>query len=694
MKAKRSRCICNNMAFDLHAAATAASDTRIFGPGLGQNILRHNLDHITLYCGAQASAELSAAAKNAEKNNAAQADFAVEPSKHAEAPTAKYRGALLHSAYDPLREAQALCQGLDAHEFDSVVVCGAGLGYVPQCIMRRYPGIPVVCVEFDAPLFLSVLHAHPYPWSKNDKHNAAVFLAPEDGAPVAEYLREKGLRNPFFLITPLAKKLFDPARVEALSRELRDYKTRAKINDNTLEKFASLWQRNIIHNCMRHAGRIRSASALQNAFENTSAVLCCAGPSLYEQLDDIVSLSPHALVVAVDTAMPVLTSRGIRPDFICSVDPQYVNALHLQHLHTDGAPKNATENPTKKLAHPPHYLIDSAAAPAIFECADPRSVFFLSKPSIPLAAALYPPELFTADISSGGSVATFAWDMIRFMGITTVFAAGLDLSYPLPAPHSRGCTFEEMAHRASSRVQSAEGAFVRALTEMPPLRVPSNDGGSVATDARLLVYLRWFETMHEKYPAMNTFTLSAKAARMKGIEMIDPRAATKKAQETAQKITAGGADKHSPARRHIWSAIDSLASCGAEDLPQTVAQNARMLHASLARYEALLREAEALSGALSGMLSGTLSGKAAAQYSRAEMNALMRVERALMEEEKARGADAAAVVGFFIQKTIHHAVSKKSNDNNKHAAADAARALYRRARECAQSLRQLLESYL
>ena len=57
-----------------------------------------------------------------------------------------------------------------------------------------------------------------------------------------------------------------------------------------------------------------------------------AGPSLHYRLEQLKNLEERAVIIAVDTAYPILKSNGISPHFVCSADPTSGNYIHLHDM--------------------------------------------------------------------------------------------------------------------------------------------------------------------------------------------------------------------------------------------------------------------------------------------------------------------------------------------------------------------------
>jgi hypothetical protein len=203
--------------------------------------------------------------------------------------------------------------------------------------------------------------------------------------------------------------------------------------------------------------------------------------------------------VAVDTSLRSVLRRGIEPDFLVVVDPQYWNYRHLAGLSS-----------------PSSILVSEAAAwPAAFRSS--YRATFLGGSLFPLGRRI---EAFAGrkgQLGAGGSVATSAWDLCRIMGASPVWMAGLDLSYPEGRTHAAASLFEQRALASGTRLSPASGAQAAPLVDPAGFDAPSADGGRVRTDQRMSLYAWWFESRFARPSSPRTISLSARGLAIPGL---------------------------------------------------------------------------------------------------------------------------------------------------------------------------------
>lgn len=421
--------------------------------------------------------------------------------------TMRLGGRLLHSGVSPQREADRLVENLDNNSHDGVVLFGMGLGYHLAALRRRRPRICIVVIEPDPTVLrLTLRHHAPEWWCR---YGPDIVAAPEDHDQTAEFLRRNGVSEPLFLpLHGVASYYHEEARTAEAN--LENFRRRRRVNRNTLRRFGKLWVRNTLRNLAGGIPRT-GIEALEHALPDVPAVVCGAGPTLDEVLPFLPALRRRCLIVAVDTAAPVLQRAGVDPHIVVVSDPQYWNTRHMDQVRSG-----------KRIDARDHPLL--VAEPATH----PR-VFRLWRGPGLIAASLFPIGEFIDrrmgrrhKLGAGGSVATAAWDLARFMGATRVYLAGIDLGFPFSRTHCGGSFFEERMIRTAHRLQPAEQGLHRYLHDANPIPVTAAGGGTLLSDARMDVYRSWFSEQAIRHPEVTTSLLSPDSSRIENISLSTP----------------------------------------------------------------------------------------------------------------------------------------------------------------------------
>jgi hypothetical protein len=411
------------------------------------------------------------------------------------APTATVDGILLHSRYDPRRDAVLQAEREIDAEATAVIVFGFGLGYGVEAARRRLPLSTLLVVEPDARIFKAALFARNFSELLPDPRLLLhIGGEPEGLAPLLEGMP---LARPAFLrLRPEVER--DPAPYRAAEEVVHSWILRRDVNVNTLNRFGRLWVRNLCRN-MKAFLDCPGVGALEGRFAGMPALMVAGGPSLDALLPHLREASRRALVVSVNTPLRPCREAGVEPDFTVVVDPQYWASRYMDW--TTSTTGVVVAEPS---AHPRAFRREGAR-------------FFLCSSLFPLGETLETAVGPKGKLGAGGSVATSAWDLARLLGAAPLYTAGLDLGYPGLRTHCRGAYVEDSWLAGSGRLATAEGSSFRSLKEIGLFPVRSASGGFTMTDRRMLLYKWWFENQLAMRPDMESFSLGPESIAIKGM---------------------------------------------------------------------------------------------------------------------------------------------------------------------------------
>ena len=409
--------------------------------------------------------------------------------------SATYNGLALHSSYNPEREAEKLVSEEDAAKADAGVFLGFGLGYGAVAFAKAHKEKTLVLIECDPEWFLLALSTVDF--TAVFEHQSLVLLIGAPHQTIISVLEKIGLQNCCFFKTKshIAHNEQYFANLESLIERNRQKKD---INDRTLEKFSSLWLKNMCRN-IGAACELDSVARYFGAFSGMDACVIAAGPSLDEILPHLKEIQKRTLLVCVDTALRACLNAGVQPDFIVIVDPQYWNIRHL-----DGLTAPESRIITELAVYPPVFR---------FSCKEK----LLCSSIYPLGKYIEKQVKPRGELGAGGSVVTTAWDFARQCGCKRIFMAGLDLGFPERKTHFKGSTFEERSHRLSGKLHPAETDSYNALYGAFPYETANYEGGKVLTDKRMALYAWWFESKCVEFADVKTCTLCPKGVAIPGI---------------------------------------------------------------------------------------------------------------------------------------------------------------------------------
>jgi len=413
-------------------------------------------------------------------------EWRIEKSRSGEL-TAFLDGRALHSRFDPVREAEKTAASVPG-DTAIVVLGGFGLGYVAEALLRSAPGRPLVIAEADDDLLVKAAEIRGI--GPLFQSPGVSIVSGGDPGNVKRFLTGGPAGSRIHLIIWRPSREVSPEWYDGLKTAVEETSRRRAVNARTLERFGRLWVRNLAAN-IPVLIRALSLEPWKDTFRTFPALILAGGPSLESILPDLKELAERYLIIAVDTAVPAVLRCGVQPDIIAAVDPQYWNTRHLDRCF--------------EAAGDALILAESATHPGVFRSLKGRP--WLTRTRFPLGTLLEDAAGIRGELKAGGSVATAAWDLARFLGCRTLTIAGLDLGFPGGRTHYSGSLSRERPHFFSNRSSPSETLFFHALRDAGPEYVEAADGGRVLSDMRMDIYAAWFEEsvsgLSDRCPALS-----------------------------------------------------------------------------------------------------------------------------------------------------------------------------------------------
>lgn len=405
----------------------------------------------------------------------------------------------LHSKRDPLKEARRFAESVTATKQNVVVVVGFGLGYHIEELLNIDENVFIIVIE-PSPLLLRE--------ALKTRDVSHIFLSKRVSFVVDTLTPDYESISPSISCARLVfyapyRTLF-PRQLETISEGFKSSINRREINTATLKRFDRLWTKNTFKNAA-YFFSLEGIQALRYAFRNSPGIVVCAGPSLEEDIPTLKKLMNKCILIAVDTVFWPLIKRGIVPDFVVSVDPQFINSLSL-------APPGER---WEKKGEASTLIADPAIYPTLLKNFHGKKL---------ISSSVFSPgkliERFSGEkgsIAAGGSVAIAAFDFARVLGTDPIILTGLDLSYKSGRTHLKGSFIEIYALSKADRFQTVDTISTRSIRRGSPIFMRDKSGDMVTSDKRLLLYKSWFEN-HMKGSGMRVINATRGGLNIEGIE--------------------------------------------------------------------------------------------------------------------------------------------------------------------------------
>ncbi len=411
--------------------------------------------------------------------------------------TARENSLLLHSKYNPVKEAEQLISSFNPDKYQSAVFYSFGLGYAPNLFAKKFPDTKIILLEAD-PHYLFAAFCL-YDWQNILEHNNLILLTGASTLEVAAII-SKNEENAIYSFNVKSQSEHAKNYYDEVKKQLKKQKQKKEINENTLEKFAKLWLKNSCRNLSK-LYKLPGINCLKNQ-TNLPFTILAAGPSLSKILPHLNEIKKRSILICVESALHACLKANVEPDFIILMDPQYVCFQHIEFL----------SSPSSSLI----------TEPGVYP-----SVFSFKCKNILLSSSLYPVAQYfektlgsKGKIEAGGSVTTSAWDFAKFCGAKEIYLAGMDLGFPNRLTHIRGSQFEEKIHSISNRKKTAEEANCSTLLNAGLTQSKDFNGKNILTDKRMSLFSWWFENAcdNAQKEGINTYTLTGESLFIKNIK--------------------------------------------------------------------------------------------------------------------------------------------------------------------------------
>lgn len=419
----------------------------------------------------------------------------------------------LHSAYDPMREAERSAGTFMKGRASLIIVCGLGLGYHVRALKERFPGC--VCIVLERDRTVTDLARSAYP---RHLDGVGVIHDSADLSPLFEAMDFSTFLGAATFIHRPSYSL-DQAFYDGLMGDIRQYLS-SKLSDLlTRFEFEERWMENILRN-VRHVFTSVPVGALFGKFRNYPGIIVSAGPSLRKNVHQLRLLRNRALIVCVDTAYRVLQRSGVAPHIVMTLDAQRYSMKHFIGTKDDGAWLLAD------LVSFPR-ILDGRGGPKIIST---TSKFYtgidgsLKRETTPLMDWVEQYIRPVGDIQSGGSVATSVFDFLLNLGCSPIILVGQDLAYTGREIHCSGTYHNDEWLARTTRFLNLDTINQDVIRKRKIKRVQAFGGeGTVVSDFVFDLYKGWFEDSAAKVgvPVINATEGGARIRNMEESALAD-----------------------------------------------------------------------------------------------------------------------------------------------------------------------------
>ncbi len=376
-------------------------------------------------------------------------------------PIPCFKAKLIHSSYDPLKEAEVFAQGQSVEKGKVIILFGFGFGYHAESLRKAFPYNRLICFDFFPALIAQACEQRDFTALFSDPLFELFSDASLSGFLASfQRLHETAeANNCHAIVYPPLMKCADKEFQKVLQAL-----ERMEMGRKLPRVFGGVENENFLHNrSLLAEGNCSSLANLKACFKGVPALIVGAGPSLDAVLPLLYPYRKRCLILAVDAALSPLRANGIEPHLLVSIDPQ---ESVLRHLSKHG-----------ELCIPS--VVVPTSSQKVIETVKGRKIFMIQEKhtliqSYPLLAKL-------GTTKAGNSVSCFALDAGLQFGCSPLFLAGLDNGFP-----------QQRAYAKHTALAKAGDEFMKAhrIVEVPDLF-----GAPLSTHQNLYDYLRTTEAI-------------------------------------------------------------------------------------------------------------------------------------------------------------------------------------------------------
>lgn len=352
-------------------------------------------------------------------------------------------GKLIHSKYDPEREAINLVNNIEENSF--YLVTGIGAGFFIKKLAEKYPNSKIVAIE-NSEDDITFLEENLHIISELKNQNVIITTT--------ENLYNTLLQNYLPAIYPSFKlieyrswilenqdalKNIQNITSQALKNIAQDFSTQAH--------FGKIWQRNIISNLKQ------ISSNTQITFPNDKiAVIVAAGPTLDENISWIKQNRDKIFIFSTDTAYKTLQKEHIFSDAVVSIDGQNISHQHFLRKINDKTififDLCGNSSSIRKIKKNGNNLLFTTTGHPLISYAEQSQETAYS---------------FIFANAGTGTVTISALDFANKVGFNEIIIIGADFAFPNKKPYSKGTYLEDIYLSHNNRTNTLENNYVTLM---------------------------------------------------------------------------------------------------------------------------------------------------------------------------------------------------------------------------------------
>ena len=345
-----------------------------------------------------------------------------------------YKDKLIHSAENPLGEAQEIFSMAENTPVAIHLIYGLGLGYLFQVTALHSKGTVVL---FEPDLNVLWFSFALVDFSK-DILKDNVYIASDFETVSTIVYKKSNMKNSPQLLSLPSQRSYDPQGFEELVKKMQDMVGSFFLDlKYTREKFYPSLQ--MLLNNIPELISETPLARYKNVYNGRTAVIASAGPTLSRNIETLKKNRDKFVLITVGTALRTLCQHGLKPDFVCIIETydssKQLEGLDLSDINLITEPYS---NPNfRKYGFKNVYSHISANTPTNHFWAELCEEKF-------------------EEYWSKGTVSYTALNCARLFGCTKIILVGQDLAYIEGQCYSKDSAYEDLHCQYNEETQRWE----------------------------------------------------------------------------------------------------------------------------------------------------------------------------------------------------------------------------------------------
>ena len=471
--------------------------------------------------------------------------------------TLKKGKVLIHSLYDPVKEAENIISslGIDKGSNYLFILLGIGLGYHLKLIKEKNPDSFVLPIEIDDDIALV--------FSNDNDDFIVTNYNFNDVYTFLNFIDFTTLRDVKFVYLPSLYRMYKE-KYDSIAEDIKKI-VKSKFTDLlTRINFDKLWVKNAFLNIpyiLKYGSLTKRV--VEESFSNFLGkpfVVLGAGYSGKFLMDELRKYRENYVLCVVDTVLKTVLSYDILPDFVFSLDSQFANIKDFYGISTKGIT----------------LLSDVVVSPELIRNFE-GNVFITKSSHIEVLGGLVYEICNNAvlwlenvidynllGLESGGSVVTNLFHFALLMNGNPVFLVGVDLGFPYLVSHIQGSPSHEYFTLTGNLFKTSDSLFVSSVLK-DYILLEGVKNVKCVSHKIMETYKIWFDSASDTSNLENVYNISD-GVKIRGIvnmSTLEGKDFLLSVLSKKPKIIRNKKvfyDLYKPNTKHIYSEIKNLKS--------------------------------------------------------------------------------------------------------------------------------------